>query len=247
MKFFFFYIFFYTLNIFASDTIIITATIGEDYKNRTYTGLKSKYLYCKKHGYDFLALDKFLDIERPAPWQKVRLLMDILPHYKQVFWTDADSIFINTDMQLEDIIDFEENKSLHICFDNVSNVVNTGEFLIKNNEDSLQFLNDVWNCEYAIFHGWWENKAFIDLLKTQKYKNFARIYPQRAFNSFGNPDLKNKQNCFYKDGDFLVHFPSIKGDLLKYLMGEYDYLFPCEDEIPFNTIVKFKSKIDEIN
>lgn len=223
--------------IFAADIIVVTATIGEEYKKITYPGLVSKLNYCKKNGYDFYVLDKNLDITRPLPWSKIVIIKKLLAEYKYVFWSDADSLIMNHEIRIENLIDDIDDHDLHICLDNVSNVINSGQFLLKKSKKSFDFLDDVYNCEYAIHHHWWENKAIIDLLGTENYSKFAKIYDQRRFNSFGNIELQNNPSIFYQKGDFIIHFPSVKGLELQKLMYQYGKNVAHPVFIPMNTII----------
>lgn len=230
------------LYLFSSDFVIVTATIGEEYKKITLPGVISKINYCKKHGYDFFALDHSLDISRPIPWSKILIVKQLLSNYKYVFWSDADSIILNQDLRLENVIKDLPEYNLHICFDNVSHVVNSGQFLIKQSYESEKFLDDVYNCHYAINHGWWENKAIIDLLCTPKYKSFAKIHPQKMFNSFGNKNFSPIKDAFFSSNDFIIHFPAAKGADLNFYMSYYgkDFLTPIES-IEYNQIISNKN------
>jgi len=226
--------------IFCANIVVVTATIGDRYKTDTLPGVISKYEYCKKHGYDLYVLDQSLDLSRPLPWSKILIIKELLQTYQYAFWTDADSIIMNQEKKLEDILDFASPADFHICFDNYSGVVNTGQFLIRKSNETFQFLDQVYSCTYAINHGWWENKAIVDLLATGEFEKFVKIYPQRKFNSFGNPNMKNELNIAYQNGDFIIHFPSMKGRDLKFQMNQYGTSLKLKfAQISYNQIMKF--------
>ncbi len=99
---------FYTfININAKDFAVVTMAIGKKYNKTVNSSIENKRKYCEKHGYDFICIKKSLDKNRPIPWSKIKLLSNIFKtkKYKWVFWTDADSLIMNFNIKLEELID----------------------------------------------------------------------------------------------------------------------------------------------
>src|SRR5437016_1374629 len=105
----FYLLFVFTLS--AADIAVITIAHGEAYQNLVKLGIENKHLYCKKHGYDFFCCEDSLDASRPICWSKIPLALKILnlSNYKWVVWIDADTLVMNLDIPLEEIIDERYN------------------------------------------------------------------------------------------------------------------------------------------
>lgn len=197
----------------ASDIAVVTLIVGKEYKNAVKTGIKNKDYYCKKHGYDFYCCEEHLDLTRPIPWSKIPLIQKIMEEhsYEWIFWTDADSLIMNTNITLENFIDEDFN----FIISKERDRVNSGEFLIKNCQWSKNFLDTVYRHTECINHEWWEQMAIIKELDNEKFKPQIKILPQRALNA----RAKDGTHCEYKPGDFIIHFAGKKNkkNLKKYM------------------------------
>lgn len=76
-----------------SDTLIL---MGYDDNAAPYgdIGRKSWSDYADRHGHPFACIREFTPDTHPS-FQKLRLLLEALNSYPQVFWTDADSVVTN--------------------------------------------------------------------------------------------------------------------------------------------------------
>jgi hypothetical protein len=222
MKFFLYFLFF-ALKIlgFSYEIAVITLAVGEAYQKQVEPGLINKQRYCQLHNYKFVLGKKCLDLSRPIPWSKIKLILEVMkdPNIKWIFWTDADSLIMNQNLPLEELID--EN----FCFivtNDLNASINSGQFFLKNCEWSRNFLKDVYSHKELIHHGWWENKAIIDEFEQKiEVREHTKILKQRVMNSYPPELTKNLAESTYQKGDFIIHFPSIKGERLKKLMKYY--------------------------
>lgn len=207
--------------VFCSKIAIVTVVIGSSYYEATSPGVLSKQDYCKQHGYDFICYTESLDPSRPHAWQKIKAVQDSLSSYDWIFWSDADSIIMDSNILLESLID--EKYSFIIAYDNFAKVVNSGQFLIKNSDWSYDFLENVYRREDCIYHPWWENAAIIKEIEASKsIGSFVKIIEQRRMNSFAFEVCGDCKECCYQNGDFIIHFPSIRDlSLLETLMRKY--------------------------
>lgn len=212
---------FFPLFLFCKNIALVTVAIGSHYYEATLPGILSKERYCALHGYDFICFPEMLDLSRLPPWQKIKAVEQALQQYDWILWSDADSIIMNEEISLEDLID--EEYSFIICFDEVSHVVNSGQFLIKNEDKSFDFLDRVYSKQEYLNHPWWENAAIIEALKEDAFSTgFAKILPQRKMNSFAFEVCGHNLQACYQPGDFIIHFPSIRDlPILKKLMRAY--------------------------
>jgi hypothetical protein len=192
---------------------IITLCIGELYETRWKSSVFTKKIYCEQHGYDFIYINKSLDKERKPHWSKIKAIQQNLKKYDWIFYSDADAHFMNLDFKLEDVINkYSEDHFMIITKDN--NMLNSGNFFIKNNSISKQFLIDSYN-EFPskplpmITH---KGEKVTMLLNDQYgiyinsikdlYKNKIKFIPQRIINAYPCACCGEK----YQAGDFLIHF-----------------------------------------
>src|SRR5215212_12264484 len=87
----------------------------------------NKAAYCAKQGYDLFVHRNSLDPWRPPSWSKVPALLEVLPRYDWIFWTDADAMVLNHDVRLESFLD--EQAELIISRDRWG--VNMGQFFLR--------------------------------------------------------------------------------------------------------------------
>ncbi len=193
----------------SAEIAVLSLAIGDKYQAAVASCIDNKKRYCQKHGYDFIYLEEPLDPDRHPAWQKILLCQKALStnKYKWVFWSDADSLFMNFAIKLEELID--ENYNFIVCEE--GDFVNTGQFFIKNCRWSSSFLRAVYaQKEFINDHGWWEQRAVVKLLeKTSRFKLPTKIVPNRLFNSFRSgwgDSLKRT----YQKGDFILHFICIR-------------------------------------
>jgi hypothetical protein len=183
----------------ALKIAVVTLAVGEKYQQAVQPGMIGKQEYCNEHRYDFFCVTESLDPERHCAWSKIKLIQKVLPDYDWVFWTDADSLIMNPKVCLEDLID--DNYFFIIC-KQCDGQINSGQFLIKNNPVSFQFLNDVYAPELKD-KGGYEQNAVVEVIDRPAYASNVLILHQRAMNSIikdGPPE------SLYRPGDFILHF-----------------------------------------
>ena len=119
--------------------------------------------YANKHGYSYIKKivnnDDYQDWH--PTWIKIDVLKTYLPIFDYVVWIDADAVFYNQDIKIEDFI--EDGIDLVIPkleFDRVSGNVwtntTTGFMIWKNSEWSRNTLNELWDnpkeFRFEFFH-----------------------------------------------------------------------------------------------
>ena len=87
--------------------------------------VKTKILYCKKHGYDLYISRKSLDKTRHLSWSKIPLILQYLDTYDWIYATDADTYIQLSNKSLDKIIDKKHKLYLNIELDS-----NTSKLLI---------------------------------------------------------------------------------------------------------------------
>lgn len=132
--------------------------------------------YSNKHGYSYIKEivknDDYLDWH--PTWVKIDVLKKYLPLYDYVVWIDADAVFVNQEIKIEDMI--TDNVDLVIPkleLDRISGNMwthtTTGFMIWKNSEWSFNILNELWNnpkqFKFEFFH---EQSRLDELI----YENF---------------------------------------------------------------------------
>jgi len=205
--------------IYADNISVCTMAIGEDYQRITYATTENKIRYCEKHNHRFIYLMHSMDTSRPIPWSKILLIKRTMMSKKVdwVFWTDADSLIMNDNIKLEDLID--NRYDMIVASDHSG--INTGQFFIRNCRWSRGFLKRVYAMTQHINHGWWEQKAIMDLYEmNESDRKHIKILDQRVMNSYA-PEIY-PENQAYHEGDFIIHFAGVRGQTLIDLIVKYN-------------------------
>ncbi len=201
--------FFYWINLSASNIAVVTVAIGDEYQRIVSPSIENKREYCKKHGYDFFCLEHSLDPSRHPAWSKIKIIEEVLSTgiYEWIFWSDADALFMNFAVKLEELIDDKYDFILN----RDENDLNSGHFYLKNTDWSRNFLVEVYNqTQFIYIYG--GNNSYYRLLKDQQRMKKTKVIPSRLMNSYP---------INYKDGDFIIHFASTRGWRIFELLQEY--------------------------
>lgn len=184
------------------DEFCIASFADDYYKPVRDLTFPNKRQYAKKQGYRCFLLD-WIPSSRPAAWSKIIMLHNLMEYVGPgwIFWTDADSVFTNMEIQLEKLVD----PTADLVASSDHNGLNTGNFFIRSSEKCQKFLKAVWACEQFINHDWWEQAAMWHLLQNN-YPIRAIPAPKRLFNSYPHE---------YQPGDFILHAAAIKNRVAK--------------------------------
>ena len=208
--------------LFSTQIHVATMSIGEWYQEVTYPSYVNKLAYCEKHGYPFHAYTESMDESRPIPWTKIKIIQELFedPEVKWVFWTDADSLIMNSDIKLSRFLDSKYDM-ITACD---QSGINTGQFFIRNCEWSRDFLARIYAKEEFIFHGWWEQMSIMDeFAKNSKDRIHCKVLKQRLINSYASEVYKSPHQ-YWHEGDFIVHFAGVRGQDLINLMNKYSQM-----------------------
>lgn len=203
---------------------ILTLSIGEKFKEKMKYAILSKVEYCKKHKYDLIDDESVYDKTRPIAWSKILLIKKYLPMYDYVFWIDADAIILNFEHRLEDKIFLLNGKD--ICITTVFGMINTGVILLKNTENSMRFVNLVYDQTQFLEDGNWEQTAII------------HIYENNISDMKSCIELKYEEKyhlqCYLKGlyaGVFIVHLAGFREDSYTWLVNKiFERLYPLRRE-----------------
>jgi len=168
---------------------------------------ENKKAYAEKWGYDFVVQRERIDKNREMHWAKITTLIDVVPRYDWVFWTDADSLVMNYEKKIDEHLDDRYD----VIFNEDENGLNSGHFFIKNTQWSLDFLRESYSIYpppkiYAngMYHTWQDQGAMRTYLtRHPESQSRVKLCDQKEFNCY----IHN-----YEDGDFILHFAGGKGN-----------------------------------
>lgn len=132
--------------------------------------------YANKHGYSYIKeiVQDSNYTEWHPTWIKIDVLKKFLPLYDYVVWIDADAVFINQEIKIEEFI--LENVDLVIPkleIDRNTNIVwtnTTSGFMVwKNTEWSLNTLNTLWNTPNNFKTDFFHEQSRLDEILLEKY------------------------------------------------------------------------------
>lgn len=200
-----------------------------------YTWEGNKIFYANKHGYGYHAKTTDWVLSSKAGFEKIYLIKKIFeehPEYEWVWWTGSDTLITNFMIRIEDRID--NNYHFIIATDILG--LNADSFLIRNSVEGNNFINELLKLEEQSSKFWdAEQRAISNLLGfpgtgdqnwprgnevkvNEKYKNIAKIVPQRFMNGFNYYLYDVYKNVPHRDrmdtdgnwrfGDWLIHWPA---------------------------------------
>jgi hypothetical protein len=131
--------------------------------------------YANKHGYSYIK--KIVSNEDYQNWHPTWIKIDVIKTYLEIFdyvvWIDADAVFVNQEIKIEDLIDSNIDLVIpKLEIDRVSGNVwtstSTGFMIWKNSDWSFNILNELWNnpkeFRFEYFH---EQSRLDDLIHEQ--------------------------------------------------------------------------------
>ncbi|KAF4699064.1 hypothetical protein FOZ63_030987, partial [Perkinsus olseni] len=132
--------------------VIASAWIGPQ---KRFTDAKRNHVrYALKHGYGYFAVECNWSDRGFPHWSKLLIARHLLEGHglsrapECLFWMDADSLFMNASIRIEDHL-VTPNPSKDFIFSGEREmVINTGHFLLRKSQWSLDFLKEV----YRMYH-----------------------------------------------------------------------------------------------
>jgi len=159
-------------------------------------------LYAGRHGYHFYVDNHmWVNKSRPIAWSKLLALRERLNKYKWVMWMDLDTVIMNMDTKLEDIVD--DRFDVILTKDNSG--LNSGVMLWRNTTWSRNFLLEAYNQDQFLSSTEiYEQRAIIHVLNRNQSANahHVKYLPQEVMNSYSH--YHSKQHV-WKQGEFIVH------------------------------------------
>jgi hypothetical protein len=174
----------------SRDSVVglqICAVMWYDANIRSYADitLKINREYCKKYNIDLIVSGEKTYTNRHAAWEKLPLVLKYIKEYDYVIWIDADAFFYKDAKNIRTIIEENINQPFIFSNDKGNYNINSGVFIVKNTEYSINFLNK-WAYDNRLyiknsFPGWWEQGVLIDMFK----QNILDIQSNNIYYPYG--------------------------------------------------------------
>lgn len=123
--------------------------------------------YCEKYNIDIIVSHTNKYFRRHSAWARLPLILDNIEYYDYLIWIDADAFLYNDATNIIDII--KDNIDYNFIFSNDigNNNINTGIFIVKNSQYSIDFLK-TWAYDNELYEnnpypGWWDEGVLIDM------------------------------------------------------------------------------------
>ena len=125
--------------------------------------------YANKHGYSYIkqiVSDSDYSDWHPT-WIKIDILIKTLPLFDYVVWIDADAVFVNKDITIEDFIQDDidlilPKMEMDRLTGNVLTNTTTGFMIWKNSDWSFNLLNSIWDNPGHYRFGYFHEQTRLD-------------------------------------------------------------------------------------
>ena len=96
--------------------------------------------YCDKNNIELIRCNKRRHSKRHPAWERIPLILEYINDYDYIMWIDADAHFYIDSKNIMDLIN--ANTSYNFIFSkDIRVAINTGCFIVKNTEYSINFLH----------------------------------------------------------------------------------------------------------
>lgn len=185
---------------------------------------KSKSLYCRLHGYDFIEY-KFGDLNPYGPtWGRIFGMKAFLKQYDWLFYLDTDTVITNQKLDMKHLLDGDHRIVMGRMPDfetGVLNHISTSAMLIKNDQWTMDFL-DIWLSKREFieepYHASEENRSLATwgvggLFFEQSAFHFLYDAEEEVRRKVKLADGLNDRESTHRADSFLIHFarsPKVK-------------------------------------
>ena len=136
-----------------------------DYGDINY---KINKLYCEKYNLDLILSKEKTYKDRHSAYERLPLILKHIKDYDYIVWIDADAFFYINSNNIIDIINSNSNTNF-ICSNDIgNNNINTGIFIVKNSQYSIDFLTK-WAYDEELYINnpyptWWDQGVLINMI-----------------------------------------------------------------------------------
>lgn len=168
---------------------------------------KINKVYCEKYNLKIILSNQKKYNNRHSAWERLPLLLDNISKFDYLIWIDADAFFYKNANNILDIIN--ENKDVNFIFSNdIGNLnINTGIFIVKNSQYSIDFLTK-WAYDEELYNNnpypyWWDQGVLVNMYENNilGIKENSKLYKYGILQHFkGNDKINNTSLVFHLAG-----------------------------------------------
>ena len=182
--------------------------------------------YCEKYNVSLISsTNQKKYTNRHAAWERLPLLLDNITQYDYLIWIDADAFFYNDASNISDIINKNIDAEFIFSNDITNKNINTGFFIVKNSQYSIDFLTK-WAYDEELYKNnpfplWWDQGVLIDMFN----KNILDIQTNSVLIDYGVLQHFNEHElCQLHTKPYVFHLAGQNNDFRfetskKYLVG----------------------------
>lgn len=161
--------------------------------------------YCEKYNLQIILSNEKKYSDRHSAWERLPLLLDNILKFDYLIWIDADAFFYN-DANIVDII--HENENVNFIFSNdIGNAnINSGVFIVKSTQYSIDFLTK-WAYDEELYNNnpypnWWDQGVLIHMFNNNilNIQENSIQYDYGVLQHFYENDKLNKTYIFHLAG-----------------------------------------------
>ncbi|WP_242131697.1 glycosyltransferase family 77 protein [Aestuariivivens marinum] len=228
--------------------------ISGRYPATTFSSAINHKVYADLFGYTYIHCNYPTKTRNPY-FNKINYILQYIDLYDYMVWIDDDAFFVDFN---KDIMLFapQENHFISLCkspsFKTLKTYLSSGQFILKCNTISKQFLSEALSLDLGLVKSWWRKElgyftngdqdAIIYLLhERQVYKNRYMLHDYKAFNS-------RCENLFEKDihKPFIIHFTGRGPTKQKNLLNTQKRLNLHASLVPNSILKEYGIDIKEI-
>jgi hypothetical protein len=120
--------------------------------------------YAHRHGFALCTLTEAPSHGRPPAWAKIVLLRQLVQEHELVVWIDADAMIVDGSVDIATALPDDRLMALHTHTTAGGTMPNTGVWVLRGGDETVQLLDEIWGQDDLIGHRWWENAALCRLL-----------------------------------------------------------------------------------
>lgn len=185
-----------------------TPNLVKDY----YKEARNNHLmYCNRHNYSYYVFydnlaEEVKKGESPKiSWSKTKACLNVVENHDYTMWIDADAIFANQNIKIEDRINEYPDKDYYLCKDPKTHFVNSGVMIWKNSNNSIDMLNKWWDMEHIPYGKGGDQLPLGNFLKNNKeFDNEWHHFEEREMNCYPTN---------YHPYDYIIHYMGVKSKI----------------------------------
>ena len=163
-------------------------------------------LYCEKYNLKLILSNEKKYSDRHSAWERLPLLLENISKFDYLIWIDADAIFYNDANNIVDIINNNKNVNFIFSNDMGNRNINTGVFIVKNSQYSIDFLTR-WAYDEELYKNnpypvWWDQGVLISMFDNNVLdiqQNSIHL-EYGVLQHFGENDKQDKTYIFHMAG-----------------------------------------------